>query len=162
MVQRQIKPPKPPPLPSTLPLENQIDRLLNKLASRIEKSAITQRMRQLEEQAPVIESVDFPTPFGTIQTPHLTIPVPVPPTIDQRRKEIVKAALADDLAGLVEKIPLVGALAWPIVDAVEDTYMVKVQELMTPDEWRTFREFDKVSPLTVAAVLRTFAKGRGR
>ena len=162
MAQRQLRPPKPPPLPTTLPLENQVDALLNKLATTLEETRFTKMMRDLEARAPVIESIDFPTPFGKVRTPGLTLPVPVPPTMDQRRKEIVKAALADDLAGLVEKIPFVGAFAWPIADAVEDTYLVKLQELMTPEEWRTFKEFDKVSPLTVAAALRTFARRNPR
>ena len=160
MAQRQIRPPKPLPLPSTLPFENQTDRLLSKLASTLEGTRFTKIMRALEARAPAIESIDFPTPFGKVRTPGLTLPVPVPPAMDQRRKEILKAALADDLAGLVEKIPFVGAFASPLADAAEDTFMAKLQDLLTPEEWSIFKEQDKVLPLTSAAALVTFTKTR--
>ena len=80
--------------------------------------------------------------------------------MDARRKEIVKAAVADDLAGLLEKVPWIGVFTAPLADAVEDTFGAKIEELMTPAERKAFREFDKVSPSTAVRALQTFAKRR--
>ena len=159
MPHRSIRPPRPPPLPDQLPFEDTVDRLLNRAAQALERSPVTRAAKHFEERFPEVEGVAFPTPLGTITTPRLQLPsLSSPPQIDDRRREIVKAAAADDLAGLLEKVPWIGIITAPLADFVEDTFGAKIEELMTPAERKTFREKDKISPSTVVSALQTFAK----
>jgi len=171
-----IRPPQPPPLPDRLPLEEQVNDFLNRVSDFLEQLPTTRVAKQVEERLPVIESVEFPTPLGKIKTPRIEFPSFVPPRLDERAKEVVKAAVGDDLADLAPRVlttvagwvpgigpilqGIVQAVAGPIADAVEDTYMAKLRDTMTDEEWRYFREMDKVSPSTTIAALRTWVKFR--
>ena len=158
MPHRVIRLPNPPPLPDQLPFEDAVDRLLNRAAQAIENSRVGAALRRLEDSAPQLEGGPFPTPLGRIDLPNLSLPVPIPPAMDARRKEIIKACAADDLSGLVEKIPWIGIITAPLADAIEDIFGAKIEEMMTPAERATFREKDKVSPSTVVSALQTFAR----
>ena len=160
MPHRVIRPPRPPPLPAQLPFEDTVDRLLNRAAQAIDESRLGEALRRLDAAAPQLEGFHLPTPLGAIDTPALSLPVPIPPAMDARRREIVKAAAADDLSGLLEKVPWIGIITAPLADAVEDIFGAKIEELMTPGERKVFREKDKVSPSTVVSTLQTFAKRR--
>ena len=152
-----MRPPSPPRLPAKLPGEAQVDAALTRLAQRIEHNPLTARLEELRSRLPEIEAVEFPTPLGTIRSPHFALPEATPPRIDERRRGIVKAALGMDLAQVVGLVPVVGDV---IADAVEDTYYPLVSNPMTEEERRTFQNYDKVSPLTSIAVLATFAKSK--
>jgi hypothetical protein len=158
---RSIKLPRPPPLPDQLPFEDAVGRMLDRAAQALERSPITRAARRIEEGFPEIEAVEVPTPLGTITTPYLQLPaLSSPPQMDKRRREAIKAAVGEDLANLVSLIPYVGFVAAPLTDAVEDTFSARIQELLTTDELKVFREKDKVSPSTAVSALLTFAKRR--
>lgn len=152
---RTIRPPRPPALPDTLPGEDRLDAALDRLASRLENSALVRRAKEIEDRLPSIESVEFPTPLGTIKTPALEPPTLVPPQIDERRREVLKAAALDDLAGLIAFIPVVGDI---ISDPIEDTAMAKLHDTLTPQETIVFQNADKALPLTLLGALYTFSK----
>ena len=135
-----------------------MDRLLNRAAQAIGNSRVGAALRRLEDSAPQLEGMEISTPLGRINTPALSLPVPIPPSMDARRKEILKACAGDDLSGLVEKIPWVGIIAAPLADSIEDIFGAKIEEMMTPAERAVFREKDKVSPSTVVSALQTFAR----
>lgn len=156
----QIQPPKPPPFPSTLPFENQIDRLFDRVAERLANSQATRFGNNIERNFPTVESIEWPTPLGVVKTPRLSMPSLTPPVLDERRKEIIKAAMGDDISGLVTMIPVIGFFASIIADAMEDTYAAKIDALLTPEERRAFMEYDKVSPITTIAALRAFIRER--
>ena len=159
MANWQLRPPKPPPLPNALPLERQVHGTLNAISGRISKSRVGSALRRLDDQSPSVESVEFPTPFGPIITPHLTLPELSPPALDERQRQAVKAAVAMDLAALVAIIPVVGDL---IGNAVQDTYRPQLQKLLTPSEIPGFIERNKISPSTTVALLQAIVKADRR
>lgn len=159
MAPRQLRPPKPPPLPNGLPLERQIHGTLNAISNGISKSRIGSALRQLDDQSPSVESVEFPTPFGPIITPHLTLPELSPPALDERQHRAVKAAVAMDLAALVAIVPIVGDI---IGNAVQDTYRPQLQKLLSRTETEGFNERNKVSPSTTVALLQAIGKAGRR
>ena len=159
MAPRRFQPPKPPPFPNTLPLEKQVHGTLNAISGRISKSRVGSALRRLDDQSPSVESVEFPTPFGPIITPHLTLPELSPPALDERQRQAVKAALAMDLAALVAIIPVLGDL---IGNAVQDTYRPQLQRLLSPSETPGFIERNKISPSTAVAVLQAIVKADRR
>lgn len=158
---RQFRPPTPPPFPNTLPLELQVDRALNSISGQISKSRVGAALRRLDEQSPSVESIEFPSPFGPIITPHLTLPELSPPALDNRQRQAVKAAVAMDLAALVAIIPVVGDI---IGNAIQDTYRPQLQRLLNPSEVPGFIERNKISPSTTVALLQAIVKAdqRGR
>ena len=158
---REISLPQAPPLPDKLPFEDRVDALLDRAAEGLERNPITRMAQKIEAQLPVVTEMEFPTPLGTFRLPRLELPSLTPPKMDSRRKEVVKAAVADDLASLVEKVPYVGLIAGPLADFLEDTAMAKLRENLRPEEVESFYHFDKVSPVTTLAALRTFVKHRG-
>ena len=159
MAQRQIRPPKPPPLPDTLPFERQIDRALNGISGRINKSRVGSALRRLDDLSPSVESVEFPTPFGVITTPHLRLPELSPPALNERQRQAVKAAVAMDLAALVAIIPVVGDI---VGNAIQDTYRPQLQKLLDPSESPGFNDRNKVSPSTTVALLQAIVKADRR
>lgn len=153
---KAVHPPRPPPLPTKLPFEEQVDKLLDRLAEALEQAPTTKMAKQFEETLISVSSVKFPTPLGTVNTPHLEFPSLTPPKLDERRKEVVKAALGQDLAILVALIPLAGDI---LADVMGDIYFDKLHSLLDPDEFATFKRLDAYNPSTIAA-LRTFIKHR--
>lgn len=159
MAQRQFQPPKPPALPSTLPLEAQIHRGLNAVSGRISKSRFGSALRRLDDQSPSVASVELPTPFGPIITPHLTLPELSPPALDDRQRQAVKAAVAMDLAAVLAFIPVVGDI---IGNAIQDTYRPQLQKLLHTSEVPGFNERNKISPSTTVALLQTMVRAERR
>lgn len=156
MARPTIRPPNPPRLPDTLPFEESIDRALDRAAAALEGSRLLNTIRRIEENLPVLEATEIPTPLGKVRAPPLEFPSLEPPQMDTRRKHVVKAAMAQDLAFVVGFVPVVGDA---VADVVEDIYFRNIQETLTPAEFETYKRFDVYNPSTVAA-LRTFAKHR--
>jgi hypothetical protein len=92
-------------------------------------------------------------------TPHLTLPELSPPSLDDRQRQGVKAAVAMDLAAVVAFIPVVGDI---IGNAIQDTYRPQLQKLLDPSEVQGFNERNKVSPSTTVALLQTMVKADRR
>ena len=159
MAQRTIRPPKPPPFPDTLPLEDQVHRALNGISGLISKSMLGSALRHLDDRSPVVESVELPTPFGPIITPHLTLPELSPPALDDRQRQAVKAAVAMDLAAVIAFIPVIGDA---VGNAIQDTYRPQLQKLLTPSESPGFNERNKVSPSTTVALLQAMVRADRR
>ena len=156
MAQRQIRPPKPPPFPDQLPFQAQIDSALDRAAVRLQQSPFSRLIRRFEGTLPSVEATQFPTPLGTVRTPHLEFPSFEPPQMDDRRKKATKAAVAQDLAFIVGFIPVVGDA---VADVVEDVYFQNIAETLTPAEFETFKKLDTYNPSTVA-MLRAFGQHR--
>jgi len=123
---------------------------------------VARRLTEIREKVPTLAAWDFPTPIGTMRLPALELPEVPSPRVDQRRKELIKAAIGDDVSGLVEKIPFVGVFLGPVADFLEDLAGAKIDTLLTPSEREVFRNWDKSSPSTTLAALATFKKVRGR
>lgn len=151
--------PDPPQgLPTGLPFEDLVSQGINKVLSIAEKDPVLNKINGLIRRIPIIPEKRYATPFGTYKTPEFYIPELTPAVFDERRREAVKAAIIDDLSGLIEKIPGIGAAAGIISDVIEDNAMAKIQETLTPEELEKFRSYDKVDPLTTVAVIRTMIR----
>jgi hypothetical protein len=146
----------PPRVPDKLPFEESVDRALDRAAAALEGSRFLRVVRRIEDKLPVIGPTEIPTPLGTVRAPQLEPPSLEPPQMDDRRKQAVKAAVAQDLAFIVGFVPVVGDA---VADVVEDAYFRTIHETLTPEEFETYKKFDVYSPSTVAA-LRTFSKHR--
>lgn len=145
-------------IPDRMPFEDTIDRALDDAADKIASHPLMRKLEELHSRIPVVPSVEVGTPLGKIKTPELALPKPSPPEVDDRKKEAIKAAVADDLTGLIEKIPVVGAAAAPISDGLEDTFMAKIHDTLTPEEYELFKKKDKISPLTTLAMVDTLIR----
>ena len=147
-------------VPDRLPFEDTVDRALDSLAARLEGNRVTKKLREIHANLPTAPEIELPGPFGVLKAPPLELPAPPPPKIDRRAKDTVKAALLDDISGVIEKIPVVGAVAGVLSDSLEDTAMARIHDLLTPEEYARFKKKDKLSPLTTVAVLDTFRGGK--
>lgn len=145
----EIRPPKPPPFPAKLPLEESFSKLLDSLAKKVYSNPVVLKLKETQERLPYVAEVEFPTPFGTIITPEVSLPKVVAPEIDKRRKEAVKAAIASDLSEVVALIPAIGDV---IADVIEDIYGSKIKDTLTPDEFNLYTKYDKLGPSTLAMV----------
>jgi len=145
-------------VPQGLPFEKTIDRGLNRLADTINASRLTKKLRGIHSQLPSLPEQRIATPLGEFKLPPVGLPVPGAPEVDNRKRQAIKAALGDDISGLIEKIPVVGAVVAPLSDFLEDTAMAKVNEALTHEEYETFKKYDKISPLTTLAMLQTFLR----
>lgn len=112
------------------------------------------RLNQRLKMLPSIEGTTWPTPLGTIEIPTLEPPDLRLPKLDDRKKEALKAAVAQDLAAIVGVIPVVGDI---FADVMEDIYFQKVHGLLRGDEFESFKRFDATSPAALA-MIRTFLK----
>lgn len=139
-----------------LPFEDEIDRVLNTIARIIEEHPLTKPLQEIKDKLPVLPEIEIPTPLGKFLTPLIELPNPLPPKIDERRREAVKGAIADDIASILEKIPLLH----PVADTLEDIAIEKLHNTLTDTEYRLFRKYDKICPITTLALLQTFAKER--
>lgn len=93
----------------------------------------------------------FRVPLIGIELPEISLPEipPKPIKLDQRRAEIVRHALADDIADLV---PVVG-------DFVSDTSYAEIRKKMSPEEYEKFMNENKALPSSLAA-LKVFTETR--
>ena len=131
-----FRPPKPPRLPDTLPFEESVDQGLDRAAAALGDSRFLRAVRRIEEKLPVIGATEIPTPLGTVHAPPLEPPSLDPPQMDDRRKQAVKAAVAQDLAFIVGFVPVVGDA---VADVVEDAYFRTIHETLTPEEFQTYK-----------------------
>ncbi len=94
----------------------------------------------------------FRVPLIGIELPEVSLPdiPPKPLKLDERKAEIVRHAIADDLADLV---PIAG-------DFVSDTSYAEIRRQMTPEEYEKFLNDNKALPSTLAA-LKVFAEEKG-
>ena len=139
---------------SKLPLEDQVDAALNSLAERVAGSPLVKRLEDIHGRLPVIPERSLPTPFGTVRTPEIKPPEPVPPKIDGRRREAMKAAIAIDLSFIVAVVPVVGDAA---SDVVGDIYTEKLKRVLTAEEFDLYIKYDRVGPSSIA-LARTFGE----
>lgn len=141
-------------IPSKLPFESKIDNLLDKAANKINRLRATRTLSEIHSNLPYLPEVKIGTPFGQIGLPEVSLPEPRAPEIDERRKEAIKAAAAVDLSFIVALIPAVGDV---IADVIEDTYAVKIRNVLKADELDDYMKYDKLGPSTLA-MLRTFIR----
>lgn len=139
---------------SKLPLEDQVDKLLDSIGQAINESGVMKKLEELQGKAPSVPSRTVPTPLGDVEIPEIALPKIQVPTLDERKKAAIKAALGIDLTFGIALIPLVGDI---VADVVEDIYMDKIRSLLTPEELALFMRYDKVGP-SVVAMLRTWGK----
>ncbi len=82
-------------------------------------------------------------PLIGVELPEITLPeFPKAPRLDERRIEILRHAIADDLGDLV---PVIG-------DLVSDTSYAEMRKKMTPEEYERFVEENKVLPSSLATL----------
>ena len=103
---------------------------------------------------PAVEETRLDTPFGTVRAPEIGLPDLKRLTLDPRKRDAVKAAIAIDASGVVGLIPGIGDIA---ADVAEDTYGARLRQILTPQEMNQYTRFDKLGPSTVA-VVRTFMR----
>lgn len=157
---REWKPPLPR-LPDQLPLvEPVLDRVLDAVSAKVSNSPPVRLADALQAKMPTVAEQQFNTPLGSVTLPRLEMPQFSVPALDRRKKDLLKAAIGDDISGFVEKIPGVGAGLGPLADSMEDLYMAKIQETASPEEYEWFKRYDKISPITTLAMLRSFIKVR--
>ena len=145
--------PKPPAVLSRLPFESQVDKVLDKVNEAIRENPITKAAERIYQKLPKTPAITFPTPLGEVKLPAMNpLPPPMPPQIDARRKDILKASLGVDLASIPGYlVPVIGDY---IEEEVGDLYMRRMKELMTPEEFASFQKFDAVNPLDTLAAWR--------
>jgi len=155
---KELMLPTPPRLPGKLPFEDGIARGVDRLLSIVEKDPILNGLNRIVERVPVVPERQFMTPWGNYKTPEFYVPKLSPARFDARQREAFKAAVMNDIASLVEKVPGLGAAAGPIADSMEDTAMAKIADTLTPEENKYFRSYDKVDPLSTIAMIRTMVR----
>ncbi|MDP2953339.1 MAG: hypothetical protein Q8O76_08510 [Chloroflexota bacterium] len=155
---RELRPPAPPRLPNKFPFEDQTAALLDRLSGALAGNPVMVKIKELRDKAPYLAEYAIPTPLGTMTFPKVELPELNAPEVDERKRQVIKAAIGDDLSSLIDKIPYVGLFAGPISDFLEDISMAKAYDLLTPEETVRFRNLDKVSPWTTLAAIRTFAR----
>ncbi|MBU2578122.1 hypothetical protein KKA69_04830 [Patescibacteria group bacterium] len=66
------------------------------------------------------KEITLPTPFGEVSLPVPTLPPLLKrPTIDERRRDIIKHTIASDLAFIPAQIPIIGDV---VADVIEDLH----------------------------------------
>lgn len=97
----------------------------------------------------ILPSIKLPTPFGgTISTPPLeTPPLQLPAMPDSRAAKAIGHGLGEDAAAIIGLIPWAGEI---IEDALQDMHHAEIKQILTPDEYRTFAEYNKSFPSAVA------------
>ena len=97
----------------------------------------------------VFKGPEIPTPFGgSIKLPDLeTPPLSLPRMPDARELKAIGHGLGEDAAQLVGLIPWIGDI---VEDILEDLHHTEIEKLLTDAEYKTFLEYDKAFPTTVA------------
>jgi len=105
-------------------------------------------------ELPKLPRVKIFSPFGTIQTPEITLlPKLKPLEMDDRRKEAFRHTLGIEGTRLIGLIPVVGHI---IAEGIADMHGARLRELMTRDEFDDYvKRTGKALP-TSLATLRTF------
>jgi len=139
---------------SKLPLEEQVDAILDSAARNAAAHPLVRRLAEIHSRLPALPERDMPTPFGAVRIPEIRVPEPLPPQMDERRREVVKAAAATDLSSIVGVIPVLGDA---VADVVEDVFAAKIRDTLTKEEMDLYVRYDKLGPSTLAAI-RTFIR----
>lgn len=145
-----------------LPFEEQMDRLLDRLSGAVRGSRLARRLQEWHDSLPTLPPRTIPTPLGRLTLEAINpLPEFIPPTLDARQKEAVKAAVAMDIAGLLGIVPVVGDY---VAEELEDLFTARLRGLLTPEEHALFEKFDKVNPLDTLAMMRAIvhAQKNGR
>ena len=150
-----------PKLPDKLPGEAALDRAMDGLANKLERFPPVRLLDTLAERLPYPAAARLGTPFGEVKLPSLDLPRFRKPEMTPRHKDAVKAAVAKDILDeVVGRIPSVGSYAGIVLEPIADTYAAKIHESMTPQEYETYKQWEKKSPWSVVAVLQTFIRRR--
>mgnify|MGYP001565150548 FL=1 len=75
------------------------------------------------------------------------------PDLDERRREALRNAVGMDLAFPIAWIPVVGDY---IQDTLRDLHGAELRRLLTPEELKVYTKYEKVSPISSLALLRSF------
>ncbi len=90
----------------------------------------------------------LPGPFGSIKLPDLeTPPIKLPSKPDAHARKAIGHAIGQDGATVVGLIPWVGE---DIQAVLEDLHQAEIQQTLTTEEYRTFLQYNKLFPSTVA------------
>ena len=91
----------------------------------------------------------IPTPFGgTIKLPDFeTPPLSLPTMPNARAAKVIGHGLGEDAAAIIGLIPWAGEI---VEDALQDMHHAEIKQILTPDEYRTFAEYNKSFPSAVA------------
>ena len=97
----------------------------------------------------IIPSIEIPTPFGgSISTPPLeTPPLKLPATPDERIAKAIGHGVGEDAAMIVGLIPFVGDV---LQDILVDMHHAEIKNILTDAEYRTFANYNKSFPTSVA------------
>lgn len=97
----------------------------------------------------IAKGIRIPTPFGgSIKTPAIeTPPMSLPAKPDAHGRKALGLALGKDAAMVVGLIPYVGEIPQAML---EDMHEGEILSNLSADEFRTYVEYNKVFPSTVA------------
>lgn len=152
----QWRPPKG--LLERFPFEDQLDRLLDKFLEAYGSNRAVLYLDELHGMIPKLPERDIPTPFGRVTLSNINpLPEIRPPALGAREKDIMKAAIAMDLASVVGLVPGIGDF---VEEEVTDLYQHRLKELMTAKEYGLFERFDKINPLDSVAAMRAIIHGQ--
>jgi hypothetical protein len=145
----------PPPIPSKLPFESTLGRAALKVSRKLDSSPPIKAINAVMDKAPYLPEAEMGTPFGSVTLPELRLPQLKAPSMTPGHSAALKASIGRDLADLLEFVPVVGPI---IGQRVGDTYLGKINDSFTPEEFKTFMGWDKKSPLSSIAVLQTIRR----
>jgi len=100
------------------------------------------------------DKLEIPTPFGLINVPFPKIPSLESPKMDERRSKALGHAVGEDLSMIIALVPLVGDI---VADVLEDLHASEIKKVLSPSEFDTYMENNKVAPSAIA-MLRTFSE----
>ncbi len=104
----------------------------------------------------ILESRKIPTPFGSIETPHIELPPLQIPKLEERHRKALGHAIGIDLADIVGVVPYVGGL---IADNLRRSHTEEIRKLLTPEEFSTYAKWDRTYPDAIA-ILRSHLGGK--
>lgn len=149
--------------PDKLPFESKVNKGVNKIVHAVNNFPLIRAINSIGDRLPYPGEVRMGTPLGDIRLPPLNLPRLEFPELEERHMQAVKAAIGQDLAYIPGLIPGVGDV---VADMIEDTFGAKIHETLTPEEFTTFKRWDKKSPLTTVAMIQTLVeearKGKGK
>jgi hypothetical protein len=98
------------------------------------------------------DKIEVPTPFGAVNIPFPKLPSLEDPKMDERRSKALGHAVGEDLSMIIALVPLVGDI---VADVLEDLHASEIKKVLSPSEFDTYMENNKVAPSAIA-MLRTF------
>lgn len=150
-----VIPLKPPKLPDTLPFEGSVGRALLKVSQAIDHLPPVRAVNGLVAKIPYFPEQEMATPFGKVTLPELSLPQVHAPEMGPSHKAALKAGIGVDMAGLLEFIPVAGPI---IAEPIADTYSARINDALSPEEYKRYLNWEKKSPLSIIAVLQTIGR----